>query len=168
MKAVRFLSVVVFVLSMGAVNAHAQVATHMGQAASKHVTLELVSGMPGGCGPSLYAFNRVMPDGTASVFRIPDKEVLVVTDVDWQFENPGAAGTFQTLRLIIENLADPYVNRSAFDSTIMLGKHGKGGTSEHMTSGFVVSSRARICPDVFPMPTTLVHLLIRGYLTPDK
>jgi hypothetical protein len=41
-----------------------------------------------------------------------------------------------------------------------------------MTSGFVVSSKARICPDVFPgphgPPSGLQHLIVRGYLIAEK
>jgi hypothetical protein len=41
-----------------------------------------------------------------------------------------------------------------------------------MTSGFVVSSKARICPTVFPgplgPPSGLQHLIARGYLIPGK
>ena len=53
-----------------------------------------------------------------------------------------------------------------------LSSLGEGGASEAMTSGFVVSSAARICPDVIPGPLGppfgLQHLILRGYLAPDR
>lgn len=52
-----------------------------------------------------------------------------------------------------------------------LGGLGWGGISEAMTSGIVVSSKARICPDIFPGPTGppggFQHLILRGYLIAD-
>lgn len=153
--------------------------THLGQLSSNHVTLEVVGGATGGCGPELWDFVRVLPDGSSSgFFRVPKGKVLVVTDVDWQYATHGIFTTskMQVLRLVIENLADPKLDRRAMDSTIMLTDDGKGGlaggVSESMTSGFVVSSEARICPDVFPGPMGppggLQHLILRGYLAPEK
>ena len=49
---------------------------------------------------------------------------------------------------------------------------GPGGTSDAMTTGFVVTSKARVCPDVFPgpqgPPSGLQHLILRGYLIADS
>lgn len=155
--------------------------THMRQPASEHVTLEVVGGVTGGCGPALNDFVRILPNanietGTGGLgWRVPEGKILVITDVDWQYVHPNhetAAGKVQILRLIIENLADPSQSRRAFDSTITLSSEGEGGISESMTSGFIVSSEARICPDVFPGPQGppfgLQHLILRGYLAQDK
>jgi hypothetical protein len=154
--------------------------THVGQPGWEHVTLEVVGGMKGGCGPALLDFVRVLPDGKTEAvpgglgWRVPEGKLLVVTDVDWQYVHPkGAegAGRIQVLRLFIENLAQPG-GRRALDSTITLSSQGEGGTSLSMTSGFVVSSKARICPDVFPgplgPPSGLQHLIVRGYLVAEK
>ena len=151
--------------------------THIGQPPGNHVTLEIVGGMIGGCGPSLHDFIRVLPGGGSEGspgglgWRVPPKAHLVVTDVDWQYVHPAAgvaAGNIQVLRLFIENLADPNQSRRAFESTVTLSSQGQGGVSESMTSGFVVSHEARICPDIFPgpmgPPSGLQHLIIRGYL----
>jgi hypothetical protein len=151
----------------------------MGQAPSNHVVLELVGGLKGGCGPGLLDFIRVLPDGNMQSgagglgYRVPKGKVLVVTDVDWQYVHPNhatAAGTIEILRLFIENLANTSIRRRAFESTITLSSQGEGGVSESMTSGFVISSAARICPDVFPGPQGppfgLQHLILRGYLIP--
>lgn len=173
---IQLLWVVVFVAFVWTDKTQAQVPTHMGQKASEHVTLEVVGGVTGGCGPALLDFVRVLPDGTTDpgFFRVPRQRVLVVTDVDWQYIHPsGAAGAgrIQILRLVIENLGDGGSIR-AFESTVTLSSLGEGGQSESMTSGFVVSSAARICPDVFPgplgPPSGLQHLIVRGYLAPDR
>ena len=153
--------------------------THIGQPSSNHVTLEVVGGVTGGCGPELSDFVRVLPDGgSGGVFRVPEGKVLVVTDVDWQYATHGIFDTskMQVLRLVIENLADPKLDRRAMDSAIVLTDDGKGGLSggisESMKSGFVASSEARICPDVSPGPMGppggLQHLTPRGYLAPEK
>ena len=155
--------------------------THMGQRVSEHVTLEVVGGMNGGCGPAKLDFLRVLPDGSFESgagglgYRVPEGKLLVITDVDWQYvhPNPGsAAGKIQVLRLFIENLSDPSKSRRAFESTLTLSSEGEGGISENMTSGFIVSSAARICPDVFPgpqgPPSGLQHLILRGYLISAK
>ena len=108
-------------------------------------------------------------------WRVPVGQALVITDVDWEYVHPqgvGAAGKIEVLRLFIENLATPSNTRRAFESTIILSSHGEGGISEAMTSGFVVSSKARICPDVFPgplgPPSGLQHLILRGYLIAEN
>lgn len=155
--------------------------THIRKPASEHVILEVVGGVTGGCGPALNDFVRVLPDGSGESgagglgWRVPEGKILVVTDVDWQYVHPNhgtSAGKVQILRLIIENLADPSRTRRAFESTITLSSEGEGGISESMTSGFIVSSAARICPDVFPGPQGppfgLQHLILRGYLAQDK
>ena len=144
---------------------------------SQNVVLEVVGGMNGGCGPSKLDFVRVLADGNSQNgpgglgWRVPAGKALVITDVDWQYIHPqgaAAAGQIQVLRLFVENLATPINTRRAFESAITLGSLGEGGVSEAMTTGFVVSSKARVCPDVFPgpqgPPSGLQHLILRGYL----
>ena len=147
--------------------------------ASKHVVLEVVGGMNGGCGSAQWDFVRNLRDGHNESgpgglgWRVPRRYALVVTDVDWQYVHPdgGAAeGMIQILRLFVENLTDGDSQRE-FESTLILGSRGEAGISEAMTTGFVVSSKARICPDITPgpegPPSGLQHLLLRGYLIPD-
>jgi len=155
--------------------------THMGQLASNHVTLGSTRVGTGGCEPCQLDFSRVLPDGSleAGVFRVPEGKVLVVTDVDWKYRTHGLFETnrVQSLRLFVENLAG-YPPSVAFESTITLVDDGygglAGGISEHMTSGFVVSSGTRVCPDVYPGPAChpegggLQHLILRGYLIEDR
>lgn len=148
--------------------------------AHRHVVLAAVRDLKGGCGPALLDFIRVLPDGRAESgpqgigYRVRAGQALVITDVDWQYIHPkavAAEGSIEVLRLFIENLDDPGESRRAFESTIILGSQGEGGISEAATSGFVVSSKARICPDVYPgplgPPSGLQHVLLRGYLIDD-
>jgi hypothetical protein len=150
-------------------------------AANQHVVLEVIGGVNGGCGSAMLDFQRILSDGGIETgpgglgYRVPIGQALVVTDVDWQYIHPdgaAAAGKIEVLRLFIENLANPSHTGRAFESTIILSSHGEGGICEAMTSGFVVSSEARICPDVFPgpqgPPSGLQHLILRGYLIADN
>ena len=78
-----------------------------------------------------------------------------------------------TLRLMLDNLANVPAGpgERVFESTIVLSQKGEGGASEHMATGFAVSSAARLCPDVTPgpvgPPSGLRHLIVRGYMVPD-
>lgn len=154
-----------------------QLPSAVGQPASSFVTLEAVGGVIGGCGgPANLDFVRVLADGGSSgVFRVPAGQVFVVTEVDWQYVHPSgaaAAGSIETLRLFIQNLAQPFVQRRAFESTVVLSAVGEGGASATATTGFAVSSAARVCPDVSPgpqgPPSGLQHLIVRGYLARDQ
>lgn len=148
--------------------------THTGQSPRDHVTLEVVGGVQCGCeeAEALLDFIRVLPNGKATGnFRVPSGAFLVVTDVDWQYIHPdGSAGAegIQILRLFIQNRREPSTCSRAFESTVVLSGLGQGGTSESMTSGFVVAAGSRICPDVIPgpmgPPAGLQHLILRGYL----
>jgi hypothetical protein len=150
--------------------------SHLGQPPLNHVVLEVVGGMNGGCGPSLFDFVRLTPDGKSvpGAFRVPQGQLLIITDVDWQYVHPShdaLAGHIEVLRLFLQPIPagqDPGVR--VFESTVTLSTKGEGGISEGMTAGFVVSSHSRICPDVFPGPTGppfgLQHLILRGYLLP--
>jgi hypothetical protein len=149
--------------------------SHLGQPPSEHVVLELIGGAAGGFGPGNLDFKRNLANGVSApgVFRVPSGRFLVVTDVDWQYVHPqGAAGAgeIQIFRLFVHNLSQPQATAlRVFESTITLSSRGKGGISESMTSGFVVSPAARIGVDVFPGPQGppfgLQHAILRGYLT---
>jgi hypothetical protein len=136
--------------------------------AKVRVTLEVVGVANTGDPTKDLDFIRILPDGTSPpsppYFRVPSGELLVVTDVDWQY-NLGTPGDIQTLRLFIENVAHPRVRRRVFESTVVLNGKGQGGTSESMTSGFAVSSRGRIVVDSFPGGGKISHVILRGYLT---
>ena len=150
--------------------------------AEQNVVLEVVGGVNGGYGPAKLEFSRNLPNGERDGgpegigWRIPAGQALVITDVDWQYIHPeGAAGAgrIQILRLFIESLDKKTMRPSVrvFESTITLSARGEGGISESMATGFVVSSKARVCPDIFPgpggPPFGLQHLILRGYLIQD-
>lgn len=147
--------------------------THLGVPAGDHVLLEMVAGVRTGCGPAKIDFVRTFPDGGAGAepFRIPEDRVLVATDVDWYYFD-GTPGIVQVLRLFVENLADPEKRRKVFESAAQLNGLGVGGANARMTSGFLVSSDARLCVDVTPgplgTPLRLSKLLVRGYLVAER
>jgi hypothetical protein len=154
-----------------------QLPSAVGQPASSLVTLEAVNTITA-CLTGL-DFTRTFPDGGnggfGGNFRVPAGQVLVVTELDWQYVHPSgaaAAGHIETLRLFIQNLAQPFVQRRAFESTVVLSAVGEGGASTTATTGFAVSSAAQVCADVSPGPTTggggLQHLIVRGYLIRDQ
>jgi hypothetical protein len=113
-------------------------------------------------------FVRIFPDGTVPPgppwFRVPSGYLLIITDVDWQY-NLGTPGGIQTFRIFIENIADPDISNRVFESTITLNGNGEGGISESMTSGFAVSSKGRMTVDCFPGGGVISHVILRGYLT---
>ena len=161
-SSVRAALTIVVLLTSG----EAAAQSHLGQPAANHVTLEVVAGSISGCGPpDQFDFVRNLPDGNraSGFFRVPVGQALIITDVDWQY-NGGAAGDVQTLRLLVENLANPGIPLRMFESTIVLNAAGRGGASVSMTAGFVVSDQARICPDVSPGGGQINHILLRGYL----
>jgi hypothetical protein len=144
------------------------------QAASPRdiVTLEMYGNAKDGCAETKVDFRRSYPDGTVSAdsFRVPEGKALVVTDVDWYYTS-GLAGAAQVLSVVVENIADRAKRRRAFESTVRLGPDGVGGISEHMTTGFVVRSSARLCAETRngPIGSPLrLSVLLRGYLTEER
>jgi len=158
--------------------------THLGQIPQNHVVLELIGGLKGGYGPNNLDWVRNLPDGTrengtgpGGQFRVPIGSMLVITDVDWQYESTASQpGTMQIFRLFVVSLAstgpgfDPGLR--VFESAVVLGPFSNGGASVAMTAGFVVSSNARIGVDVFPGPEGppggIQHAILRGYVTPSQ
>ena len=146
--------------------------SHMGQPASHHVLLEAVGVADTGDSRKDLEFFRTLPDCKVSPtgptgFRVPKGKVLIITDVDWQYGS-GQAGGSQTFRVFIESLSEPDLQRRVFESTTHLDKSGNGGTSESMTTGFVVSRKVRLAVDTFPGGGKIQHVLLRGYLALDK
>lgn len=146
--------------------------THLGQPPSQHVLLESIGVADTGDPRQDLDFFRILPDGTMTPggptgFRTPRGKMLIITDVDWQYGsgNPGGA---QTFRVFIEKLAEPSLSRRVFESTVTLNGEGHGGTSEAMTTGFVVSPEVRLTVDTFPGGGKIQHVLLRGYLVTNK
>ena len=143
----------------------------MGQPASHHVLLESIGVANTGDLAKDLDFFRVLPDGTMTPggpegFRVPSGDMLVITDIDWQYA--GSPGSSQTFRVFIKPLKDSDLGRRVFESTITLDGEGHGGVSEAMTTGFVVSSNVRLAVDTSPGGGKIQHALLRGYLVPAK
>jgi hypothetical protein len=145
--------------------------SHMGQPISNHVLLESIGVANTGDPSRDLDFFRILPDGTMTPsgpagFRVPTGEMLVITDVDWQYA--GQPESSQTFRVFIKPLKGEDHGRRVFESTITLDGEGHGGISEAMTSGFVVSSSVRLAVDTSPGGGTIQHVLLRGYLASAK
>jgi hypothetical protein len=144
--------------------------THVGTSTDDLITLQVISGARNGCGPAKFDVIRMLPDGTSSSepFRIPEDRSMVITELDWYYFN-GLPGLTVVLSVYAENLRDPSKRNPVFQSPIRLGRDGVGGASERMTTGFAVSSSARLCFDVLNgsigNPMRLSKVLLRGYLT---
>ncbi len=134
------------------------------------VLLEFTPGFKDGCGANKMEFVRSWGDGTAetSAFRVIEGSLLVITDVDWRYVT-GPPNQFAVLRLLVQNLGDSSKSRRTFESSVRLDGFGNGGTSEHMTTGFVVRPEARICAEVpgeaEGSVVRLSRVLLRGYVT---
>ncbi len=148
--------------------------THQRQAPEAHIVLESATGDTGCSGSSAgTTFRQVFQDGNSALqpFQMPPDQLLVITDVDWLYRHPdgaGAAGERVVLRVFIQNLADPIQSERVVESTVFLNAEGEGGTSEAMTTGFVMASTAQLCVDNGVNPTGppfgLQHAILRGYL----
>ena len=152
--------------------------SHLGQSVTAHVILELVHGYLGGYGPGNFDWIRILADGSresgtgpGGQFRVPDGFALVITDVDWQYADASSPGTMQVLRLFVTPLkGNDLTGSRVFESAVVLGPDRSNGAAVAMTTGFVVSSDARIGIDVFPGPIGppggIQHAILRGYLVP--
>lgn len=143
----------------------------MRQPASHHVLLESIGVANTGDPTKDLDFFRTLSDASTTPagpvgFRVPSGSTLIITDVDWQYA--GAPGTTQIFRIFIDNLKDSGKRRRVFESTVLLDSHGSGGISEAMTTGFAVSSKVRLSVDTFPGGGKIQHVLLRGYLVPNK
>ena len=123
--------------------------THVGAPVKDLVTLQVTSGTRNGCGPAKFDVVRVLPDGTSDAegFRVPNGRSMVITELDWYYFN-GPPGLTVVLSVFTENLRDASKRSTVFQSPLRLGPDGVGGASERMTTGFAVSSSARLCFDV--------------------
>jgi hypothetical protein len=157
--------------------------THMGVAATDHVVLYALRNITGGCAQAGYEFFRANVGGLGSApnpdvdppFRVGRGHDLVVTDIDWDYIHPqgaAAAGTRHELVLRVQHLNVSTQVMSVFKSATLLNSDGRGGAQASLTSGFIVSAGARLCPIVFPGPTIdsggtsagLQEAIVRGYL----
>jgi hypothetical protein len=114
----------------------------------------------------LTPFFRIYPDGTTatSPFRVPDGQVLVVTDQTFTLVGAFGGVIFAAIKII--NRANPLI--AALGPAAALNfSGGAGGATTSLSTGFVVSDAAIITPvlliDTFEadLRTTLT-----GYLKP--
>lgn len=130
----------------------------MGQAPGDHVVLTL---------NATFDLVRIGPNGVRETnpFKVPQNNVLVVTDVDWQISTPplGPPPKFHKLRMFTINLATNETN-TIFESSATLNDSGQGGINVEMTSGIVVSSKAQIKVEALPVAGPHYSVIIRGYL----
>jgi len=157
--------------------------THLGQAVSNHITLELVGGIRHGYGEEQLGWIRVLPDGSIESgpdggnYVVPIGRHLVITDIDWQFDDHGTAnvGAAVTLRLFVvgtepnghsetQTQVPPGFNRM-MESTVMLGSTGTGGIVTNWVSGAIFGPGTRVGIDTFPFSTAnrLQHAMLHGY-----
>jgi hypothetical protein len=147
-------------------------ASHLGQAIANHVTLELVGGINGGYGPDSLGWIRILPNGGIQAgpaggnFVVPRGKRLVVTDLDWQYDDHGTtnAGALVTLRLFVVSPSGD--DRRMMESTLVLSPAGQAGTVTSWTAGAVFGPGTKIGTDTFPLPTAhhLQHAMLHGYL----
>ncbi len=141
---------------------------HLGRNPSDQVVLQWAGGTE---------FVALFPDGTQQrpdptnlhhcCYRVPDNRVLVITDVDWSYSG-GRPGQTQRLRLSVNNLARPTLRTFPYQTVLTLDESGQGGSSQSLTSGFVLSSKARLGFDVIPGGGTVQAIVVRGYLALDR
>jgi hypothetical protein len=148
---------------------------HTGQSPNQHVVLTRDPSIAGGCGLQQSEFFRIFSDGTkaSAPFRVPKGWLLVITDVDWwlgDFKSPGSAGTNLYFELALEHQQLPVITTyRVFRDVGTTDSGNRVGRSVSMTTGFVVSPVARICPfaqDADTPDTDLLRLqvILRGYL----
>jgi hypothetical protein len=161
--------------------------THMGVPATEHVVLYALRNIADGCVQAGYEFFRVNVGGLGSPpnpdvdppFRVRRGRHLVVTDIDWDYIHPqgaAAGGTRHELVLRVQRVGVPTQVMSVLKSATLLNTDGKGGARASLTSGFIVSAGARLCPIVFPGPTVdpggtsagLQEVIVRGYLVASR
>jgi hypothetical protein len=156
------------------------VVTHLGVPASQLVLLESIGVEDSINLRDAFSFFRrnyetgyPEPIGGKFGYSAPYGKAMILTEVDWQFEN-GMPGGNVTLRFFLNwpdvGSGDPRLNiifERVFESTILLGSNGGGGTTTSLTTGIVVPSGIRISCDIAgtgSLDGKLQHALLRGYL----
>jgi hypothetical protein len=157
--------------------------SHMGQKAIDHVVLvSQFTDTPQNCNNPFANFElfRLFPSGILTKFQIPTGRALVVTDVEWiALPQPGShefnPGDSVTMSIRLENGSQtPNLIPNAFQSRMILitAEHIRAlpGSSEQLTTGFVVASGVTICPQGQFFDTSgngilpLQQVILRGYL----
>jgi hypothetical protein len=180
----------VFTIILGAFTGSlsAQPVTHMGVSPLDHVTLE---GCEFSLSCALSGLRRSLPDGTIEMdrFKIPERYVLVVTDVDWEFR-----GTTEALLSVMfdDQQISVFLTRNnnnikaSNEPVLVTGKitstdacqqildckeHVSAESNIQMTSGFVVTQDAELSfglnfENVAYLSDKEFRIRVRGYLLP--
>lgn len=135
--------------------------SHLGQPISVHVILGCYGTVQGDSSVT-WTFYRILPDGTVDDFILPQGKVLVVTDVDWNY-NSGEVNKLQTFR-IISKVHKKEIRNVIFASSLPGDKNGSGGGSVSMTTGFVISNM-KILEFNLESGGSLNDISMRGYVT---
>lgn len=181
----------VFLIAMFAFASIALAQTHIGVPPEDFVTLE------SHCTANddilhcsfAYPLSRTYPDGSGGTvaFTIPEGKLLVVTDIDWYWVSDNdidvaRVGQQIGFNIYRENLSNSSLNNHPFSSSAMVEKDAsfcfkcekpvivRAGADTQMTSGFIVTSDARLeyYLSVGFMGSGTLHVVLRGYLLPDR
>jgi hypothetical protein len=107
---------------------------------------------------------RIMPDGNSVPFAVPENQVLIVTDVDWQNSSgDGNQPRTDEASLFLLNGSEP---STFLAKNVATGITETVGGSFHFEHGIAVSSRVAICISLTSGGTVSARL--HGYLTKDK
>ncbi|MBM4275625.1 MAG: hypothetical protein FJ134_14365 [Deltaproteobacteria bacterium] len=159
----------ILALALMAPLAHGGDATHMGQIASKHVLLSGIYDLE----TENLKFYRVHYDTRLETknYRVPPKEVLVITDVTWTFAGSSAdAGRTAVVSLSIyrpgkKNYAETFLSSATLDATGWCLKN------EKVVSGVIVGAdmEVRLTPPSPALTSDIPQtIFLRGYLAPRK
>jgi hypothetical protein len=132
----------------------------LGQPIRDHVTL-MCYGTVQGDSSVTWTFYRIFPDGTVDGFSIPQGRILVVTDVDWNY-NTGEHNQAQIFSIYMK-MPKKNIRNKVFASTVIGDEYGSGGASVSMTAGFVISKMNRMEP-MLEFTGYLNDIILRGYL----
>lgn len=176
------------VVSALTVSLSAQPVTHMGVGPLDHVTLE---GCEFNLSCALSGLRRSLPDGTIEKdpFVVPERYVLVVTDVDWEFRGKALPLLSQLFRdhqisvfLTRDNnnikasnipvlLTEEITSTNVCDVISDCEEDLSAESNTQMTSGFVVTNDAKLgfglnLENVKFLSEKQFRIRVRGYLLP--
>jgi hypothetical protein len=132
--------------------------------ASQLVTLTTSGAFCPGTNNSAFAWDqRVNSDGTVKPFTIPNKMVLIVTDIDWRQGLP--TGTNQPDELFVYQ-ANPASGGTLVDS-VGVASDGESG-ADVAVSGVAVKAGHQLCFQVNSGNLSSADAVLHGFLAPDN
>ena len=136
---------------------------HLSQDITNHVVLHFQDTSLSFCNP----LKRLYPNGEEVNFQLDEGALLVVTDVFWRVEPIGFSlrGIFVDIKVIDRDdgpkIDDPVVYRSRTVAIVDFNDDVSG--SDHLTTGFVVGPKAKVC--AVPNRLGITSVIFHGYLT---